>query len=227
MEIGLTLNYWHLCLPEGSLWSPDPTLPLLLGGWKDWEINTSEKHQPMMTESWGAIHTSWCLRGVTLKCIFCPGPRQARGAKPQVPTVVTHLLTSFVLVSFPSLSHFSFPHSCVLGSPPSKSFSLESFLPEEPKWRRSPKSLARSTRRCGFCFLGHTIHVDPSTKWFGMKKRLRTQEEMFPPMHESWMAWVIESYLWSDLTWKANEIPKGRAPLKDISTYPLREAYKF
>ena len=96
-------------LPEGSLWSPDPTLPLLLGGWKDWEINTSGKHQPMMAESWGAIHTSWCLRGVTLKCIFCPGPRQARGAKPQVPTVVTHLLTSFVLVSFPSLSHFSFP----------------------------------------------------------------------------------------------------------------------
>ena len=124
----------HVSLPEGSLWSPDPALPLLLGGWKDWEINTSEKHQPMMTESWGTIHTSWCLCGVTLRCIFCAGPRRARVAKPQLPRVVTHFLTH-PLYWFPSLLCLTSPspHSCVLGSPPNKSFSLESFLPEEPK----------------------------------------------------------------------------------------------
>lgn len=70
---------------------------------------------------------------MTLKCIFCPGPRWASVAKPQLCTVVTYLLP-YPLYWFPSLP-------CLTSLPPthvSLDHLLINYLHSNPYFRRNP-----------------------------------------------------------------------------------------
>ena len=149
------------------MWSLEATLPC------SWEARRTGKlvpqEEPPTDDDWklGNKYTSLrCLHVLIPNGIFCPVPGTPGG---QASTAIGNLsaTTPFVLVPFPSLSHFSLHYSCVHGSPPNKSCALKSFLQGEPKWRHFPKSLTWSIRRCGYCSLGHTIHVDSLRKWFG------------------------------------------------------------
>lgn len=134
-KFGLTLNYWS----SVSAWRLSVVtrshIVSAIGRLKHWEINTSGKAPTSDDRSWRTVHSSWCLRGWLWSASSALVPGRPEWLSPRCPGGNSSPNTYFALVSFPfSVSLLLSTH--VLGSTPNKSFSLKSFLPEEPKWRR-------------------------------------------------------------------------------------------